>query len=144
MRKEITGWRDAELSARHRDYGINCPAADIDLLLVEFNYGLPVALIEYKRYTVEIPSLEHPTYRAIRSLADNYSPGPLPFVIAHYWPKYWTYKLTAVNAAAQELWPETVILTEYEYVRSLYLLRRRALADEIGPKLVREKHPEAA
>jgi hypothetical protein len=51
VRRERTEWRDLELSKRHREWGLNCPAVDIDFLMVEYYYGKPVALIDYKRFT---------------------------------------------------------------------------------------------
>lgn len=31
--QERTGWRDEEISARHRIWGVNCPAVDLDFLM---------------------------------------------------------------------------------------------------------------
>ena len=50
VRQERTNWRDQELSARHRTWGFNCPAVDLDFLMVEYNIGKPVGLIEYKHF----------------------------------------------------------------------------------------------
>jgi len=56
-RPERTQWRDQKLSERHRAWGFNCPAIDIDFLMVEFHTGKPVAIIDYKRYTGSIKNL---------------------------------------------------------------------------------------
>ena len=34
VRPERTGWRDEKLSQRHRMWGWDCPAVDIDFLLL--------------------------------------------------------------------------------------------------------------
>ena len=36
VKPETHGFRDESISRRHRMYGFNCPAADLDFLLVEF------------------------------------------------------------------------------------------------------------
>ena len=33
--RERTGWRDEEISRRHRLYGVSCPMIDIDFLVSE-------------------------------------------------------------------------------------------------------------
>jgi hypothetical protein len=45
--KERSGWRDLELSQRHRAWGFDVPAVDIDYFLA-YDNGKAVALIEYK------------------------------------------------------------------------------------------------
>ena len=39
VRKERTGWRDEEISRRHRLWGVSCAATDIDFLLVELQHS---------------------------------------------------------------------------------------------------------
>lgn len=46
--QETWGIRDQRISERHRAWGVNVPCADLDLLLLEFDGGRAVALIEYK------------------------------------------------------------------------------------------------
>ena len=40
--------RDAWLSGRHRVWGSNVPAMDLDFILAEYDKCVPVALIDYK------------------------------------------------------------------------------------------------
>ena len=47
VKEERSGWRDEMLSQRHRDWGFNCPAIDIDFLLIEYNSAKVKALVEY-------------------------------------------------------------------------------------------------
>lgn len=135
VRGERTGWRDEGISKRHRTWGFNCPAVDLDFLVAEYNMGKPVALIEYKHHQAREPSLSHATYRALTALADGYNQTPLPFLVAFYWPDVWAFKVTPVNAAAQSAFAHNEALTEYEFVRRLYRLRRLALTRELEGRL---------
>ena len=51
---ERTGWRDEKLSRRHREWGKDILAFDIDFIMVESNYERAVALIEYKNQKARI------------------------------------------------------------------------------------------
>ena len=71
---ERTGSRHSELSARHREWGVECPATDIDCI-VEIARGKPAAIIEYKRSNADLEqSLQ--SWRALWILADK---AKLPF-----------------------------------------------------------------
>lgn len=139
---ERSGWRDMELSLRHRDWGFNCPAADIDFLMVEYNVGKPVALVEYKRFTAKAPDTTHPTYRAIRDLADGYREGGLPFYMAFYWPTTWAFKIYPLNDRARKFFQHGERLTEEEYVQRIYRMRGHVTYADVHPKLHRALPPE--
>lgn len=134
VRKERSGWRDEEISNRHRLWGFNCPCVDLDFLVAEYNVGLPVALIEYKHFKAGVPNLKHPTYRALSALCDGYNNKPLPFFVARYWPEFWAFKVTPVNAASQYL-VKREILSEADYVKGLYILRRLVIEEQVLKKL---------
>lgn len=125
---ERTGWRDESLSRRHRAWGFNCPAVDLDFLMVEYNLGAPVALVEYKDRRARQPDLKHPTYRAINELADL---AQLPFLIAFYWPESWAFRVHPVNAIARESYEDAMLLTERRFVKSLYYLRGLKVEDRV-------------
>lgn len=141
-RLERTGWRDEGISKRHRRWGFNCPAVDLDFLMVEYNLGLPVGLVEYKHHQARTPDVRHATYRALTSLADGYAKDgkadPLPFLVAFYWPDVWAFRVTPVNEAARRAFSPSEVLSEYEYVRRLYRLRRLTLSKELSGVLNRE------
>lgn len=132
---ERTGWRDEEISRRHRVWGVNCPACDIDLPLVEYNLGLPAALIEYKHCMAKKPDLRHPTYRALWDLADGYKKDPLPFLIATYQPDIWSFRVTPVNNAAFRYFDFNEQVTEREFVRRLYEMRKYVLDKHLWRRL---------
>lgn len=126
--QERTGWRDRELSLRHRDWGFNCPAADLDFLMVEYNLGVPVALVEYKHHQAKTPELRHPTYRAIYELAKL---ADLPFLIAFYWPNEWAFRVDPVNDKARGTYGDGMMLTERRFVKSLYYLRGLKVQEQV-------------
>lgn len=136
VRLERTGWRDEEISGRHRFWGFNCPAVDLDFLVVEYNLGKPVALIEYKFRTagVTLPNFNHATYRALKLLADDRN-KPLPFAVVFYRKPEWCFYPVPVNDAAREWFPSSKIYTERDYVTILYKMREREIEKEVLEKL---------
>jgi|SRR5579875_3254997 len=132
-----------ELSERHRLWGFNCPAVDIDFLMVEYNHAEPVALIEYKFEFERIPDLSHPSYRAIGKLADC---SDIPFAVVSVFRDPWRFVVYPVNHLAKQKWTTGKELSEREYVRSLYELRNHLSEEaecEILNKLSDEKSPVA-
>lgn len=135
VREERSGWRDQRISARHRTWGANCPAADIDFLLVEYNHGMPVMLVEYKLHSAKRPDPAQATYRALAALCNGYWQGPLPFCVVFYWPDIWAFRIMPINPAAREHFAADEMLTERRFVERLYRLRRMTLAKELEGKL---------
>lgn len=129
---ERTGWRDQQISERHRIWGFNCPAVDLDFLMVEYNLGAPVALVEYKDRRARKPDLNHATYRAINQLANI---AELPFLIAFYWPECWAFRVSPVNARAKLVYRGDILLTERRFVKSLYHLRGLKIEEQVYRQL---------
>ena len=131
-RTERTGWRDSVLSERHGHWGFNCPAVDLDFVMMEYNHGKPCALVEYKHKNARLPDLNHATYRALIALADGYTVGPLACFIARYDPVDWSFVVTPLNERARQHYIHCIgeILTEQRFVRSLHLLRKSVLTVE--------------
>ena len=127
VRSERTGWRDLTLSRRHRAWGVDCPANDIDLL-VEVARGIPVAIIEYKQANANLED----SFQSIRSteiLADR---AKVAFFVVRYESKRekWFFRIERANAIGAEfLRTESsrvpLSLCEIDFVRLLYRLRRR-------------------
>ena len=133
VRQERTGWRCEAISRRHREWGYNCPAVDLDFVVAEYNYGKPVALIEYKEQRAAPPDTQHPTYQALIALADGYGGGAIPCLIAVYCTEQWSFKVFPLNDAARRHYAclrVDEILSEQRFVRSLYLLRKAVLSKE--------------
>ncbi len=132
---ERTGWRDQELSERHRLYGFDCPAVDLDFLLIEYHHAAPVALVEYKHWLARELSYSHPSYQALRRLADGYRDGPLPFLVVQYLPGVWLYRVLPMNDAARRWFRDGERLSELAFVRRLYRLRGLALPARVAAAL---------
>jgi hypothetical protein len=126
------------ISKRHREYGFDCPATDIDFLLVEYTHGAPVALVEYKfMRAYGTVNVNHPTLRALRMLADGYSNGPLPFYIAYYDDNY-AYRIDPLNDAATILFEGKVRMSERAYVKRLYRMRGETIPAHLYETLHKE------
>ena len=129
---ERTGWRDMALSQRHREWGFNCPAVDLDFLVAEYNVGEPVALIEYKHERARRPDLRQATYRALRSLSDS---AGLPFAVVYYRREPWRFLVMPANERAVAFYRGTQSLSERRFVRSLYVLRERVVEATVLARL---------
>lgn len=132
VRSERSGWRDEEISRRHRAWGFNCPTVDLDFVMVEYNHGKPVAIIEYKEQHAHPIDPQHATYRALVSLADGYVAGPLPCFVAIYNSQDWSFRVVPLNERARQHYAHVLgaTLSERRFVKSLYLLRKAALSSE--------------
>lgn len=124
VRRERTGWRDEAISKRHRAWGWDCPALDIDFLLLEYDSGKPVALIEYKHEQAELAYPSHPSYRALIELGNT---SNMPVFGVRYSADLTTYRVTPLNARAKVAVPARVEMTEREYVELLYRIRGRKM-----------------
>ena len=127
VKPENLEFRDGDLSIRHRSWGFDCPAVDLDLLMVEYNNGKAAALVEYKfaASPTPNPNLGHPTMRAVAGLADA---SGIPFIVAFYTRDPWTFRVFRGNAHACRIYKtDGRLLTEREFVESLYFIRNRAL-----------------
>jgi len=133
VKPERSGWRDAALSLRHREWGVACPAVDIDFLLVEYARNGPVALIEYKNEYAVIPHEQHPSFNAVRVLANN---SRIPFYLCRYATDFEWFEVTALNPVGDaKLGARQRQLCERQYVKFLYYLRYQTVPAEIEAKL---------
>lgn len=135
---ERSGWRDERISARHREWGLHCPGTDLDFTLVEYNYGNPIAVVDYKLYSKPDPfkGVNPNSLRAMASLF-NERGDRLPFVVCRYWPddvkhgSAWAFEAFPMNKPARELLnPQAwTALTEEQWVAGLLKIRRTAIRD---------------
>lgn len=139
VRQERTGWRDEKLSRRHREWGWDCPMVDIDWLYIEYDYGHPKALVEYKHENAEDELKKiierdrlHPSYKAQKELADN---SRIPYLITLYADNLTWYRVHPMNDYARQYIGETTKMSELEYVTLLYRMRGRIAPDDILEKL---------
>jgi len=120
VRQERTGWRDLKLSERHRHWGWDCPAVDVDYLFLEYDRGKAVALVEYKHEFAKTQYTSHPTYQALIDLGNR---AGLPVFAARYSDDFSTWKTVPLNEPAKKWLPERAIMTEAEWVKFLYHIR---------------------
>ncbi len=139
VKPERSHWRDAALSERHRLYGHDAPMLDVDFLCVEYDGGRPVLLCEYKSGDPRPLDFEHPSFKALRYLANA---SGIPAVCAFYSPIYWHYTCYPLNARAVEWFTEGEVLSELEYVTRLYRLRGRVVPAAVTCRLNRIRPEE--
>jgi hypothetical protein len=132
---ERTGWRDEWISKRHRAWGHDCPATDIDFLMNEYCFLKPVAGIDYKHFQAWCPTEETANVKATRALFDGYKDGPLPFLIVRYWPDICAFQVFPMNESAKQHFQYGETLTEQQYVKRLYRIRGLSLVKSINENL---------
>lgn len=131
---ESMGFRDMDISNRHRLWGWDCPAVDIDFLMCEYNLGQPIGIIEYKHHNIGSINEKNISYKVLRNLADQRI-NPIPFFIVLYWRDIWAFRVIPMNGKAETFVNQPTMMTEYEYVGLLYRIRRNMLKQEIAEKL---------
>jgi len=119
--RERTGWRDEAISTRHRAWGYNLPAVDVDFVLLEYDRAQPVALIEYKHEASAEVRASMPSYQALISLGNR---AALPVFCVRYADDFAWFSVVPLNAQARLGWERTT-MTEAQYVAFLYALRHR-------------------
>lgn len=131
---ERTGWRDEAISLRHRQWGFNCPAVDLDFVMVEYDSGKVCAIVEYKNEFAAVQYLSHPSYRAIVDLANA---ARVPFFVCRYTSNFAEFKAIPANDFATRYVKEpSVRLTEKEWVALLYEVRGRAMPADLFDQAV--------
>ncbi len=118
--KERTGWRDAALSARHKYWGDNCPALDLDFLLIEYDTAKACALIEYKHEWAKPQDPGHNSYRAMADLGDR---AGVPVFACRYASDFSWWIGIPLNNLALEYLSERTKMAEREWITLLYKLR---------------------
>jgi len=128
VKKERTGWRDMGLSERHRHWGWDCPAVDLDFLFLEYDKGKAVALVEYKHERAAPQRASHPTYQAMIDLGNR---AGVPVFCARYADDFSWWRVTPLNAEAKKWLPERAEMSEREYVTFLYHIRGYELPQKV-------------
>jgi hypothetical protein len=118
--RELTHRRDQALVALHQRHDLHCRAAGIQLLLLEYVWGVPKAVIEYRLWTDGVPNYQQAIYRAIGELA-----GELPFYVVYYTttPYYGFYVFPVNRVARVKLGNRGYRLSEAAYVDWLHKIR---------------------
>jgi hypothetical protein len=133
VRKERTGWRDLALSERHRLWGWNLPAVDLDFLFLEYDRGKAVALVEYKHVRASPQNSIHPTYQAMIDLGNR---AGIPVIACRYQNDFTRWTITPLNVAAKKWVPQQTVLDERGWVTLLYKIR----GYDVPPELFTDGH----
>jgi hypothetical protein len=131
---ERSGWRDLELSQRHRRWGYDVPAVDIDYFLA-YDNGRVVALIEYKHQRAKPQDFAATNYQAFVDVANR--AGLPAFVVRYYPPDFWM-RVTPMNRHAAAFIPfDYQDMTEHDFVALYYRMRNRTTPHEVAAGLIR-------
>ena len=120
VREERSGWRDMALSQRHRRWGWDCPAVDLDFLFLEYDKGKATALVEYKNEHAQPQYSTHPTYLALIDLGTR---AGIPVLAVRYADDFSWWRVVPLNDRAKGWLPERAEMTEQEWVSLLYRIR---------------------
>ena len=133
VRPERTHWRDESISARHRLWGYDCPAVDIDFLLIEYDRKQACALVDYKHE--KLPEWHRNASSA--AIADMATKAGIPAFICGYAEDFSWFWPVPLNAQAERWISEHDgrRLTEEEWVKMLYGMRRREMPSNILPAM---------
>lgn len=132
--KERSGWRDEALSQRHRRWGWNCPAVDLDFLCLEYDSGKAVALVEYKHQNSPTQYAAHPSYRALVDLGNR---AGIPVFAVRYGNDFSWWRVISLNDQAVSIIGEEIKMTEREWVTFLYKLRGQDISESLLDQLER-------
>lgn len=128
VRAERTGWRDEALSRRHRRWGWDCPAVDLDFLFLEYDHGKASAIVEYKNEHAQPQYASHPTYQAMIDLGNR---ANIPVIACRYADDFSSWKVVPLNAEAMKYIPERTTLSEHQWVELLYKIRGYSVPKEV-------------
>jgi hypothetical protein len=112
----------------HRQWGLQSPAVDIDLLLIEMNRAKAAALVEYKGELAQPQLPSHPSYLALTDLGNR---AELPVFAVRYAHNFAWFRVVPLNAFAKRILPERKMMTERQFVTLLYNLRGVQPPEEI-------------
>jgi hypothetical protein len=128
VKQERTQWRDMALSERHRKWGWDCPAVDLDFLFLEYDKGRAVAIIEYKHERAAPQYACHPTYQAMIDLGTRAS---VPVFACRYKDDFSEWTVIPLNSFAKANLRERTVMTERAWVGFLYRLRGYIAPDSL-------------
>lgn len=129
VKQERQGTRDLSLSLRHRLWGPEFPAVDMDYPLIEYDHCKVTALVEYKNEHANPENTSGSTYRA---LADLGTRAGVPVFVCFYASDFSYWRAIPLNARAMEYLPDTMIMTEAEWAALLFRTKGRGeMPDDI-------------
>lgn len=116
------------MSHRHRKWGWDCPAVDLDCLFLEYDKGQPVAIVEYKHERAAPQYGSHPTYQALINLGTR---AGVPVFVVRYKEDFSEWRVIPLNPLAKSKLPERITMSERQWVTFLYELRGYSPPEEL-------------
>lgn len=124
------------ISRRHRDWGWDCPATNLDCLMYEYNDHQPVVLLDYKCKLPNVRDRVISSTKAIRNLAIK---ANIPFFVVYYNNIAWSFQLDPIGAQAEStmrsVFEPLQTISELQFVSFLYGLRKQPLPATIRDHL---------
>lgn len=127
---ERSGWRDMLLRDRHRLWGWDLPAVDVDFL--EYDNRRAKALVEYKLAVKGEPT---PRDANLEAMVDLGNRAQVPVLYVLYNQRFSRFKAYPLNPLAQRFIAEPMFISEAQYVELLYRIRNRSVPREILQKV---------
>lgn len=132
VRTESTGWRDDWISQKHRSWGYDVPASDIDFLLVEYDRMIPKALIEHKTFGCKGQFGMDQVLKWHNPVSILGTMASIPTFIVFYDKDTCKFEVVATNSLAANMtgnkgsfgW-DPIAMSERQYVAFLYHIRKR-------------------
>lgn len=121
---------DADVMARHRQWGVNVPAVDVDGVLVEYDMGVPCALIELKHEQAKPVRVSDPNIVALTTLASARS-YEIPMYVTRFRRDPWEFSVSPFNPSAERFLQGSRRFDERGYVHFLHAVRGRQASDEM-------------
>jgi len=123
VRKERTDWRDSKLDKIHNLFGYECPCENVEFLMIEYDQGTPVALVDYRlkgRVNSE-PS------KSVIELCKNRN-FEIPFIVVNYEilnKQMTNIDILCCNSSAINVIGNKTGITEKDYVKIMYSIREK-------------------
>lgn len=142
VRTESTGWRDDWISDKHRSWGYDAPATDIDFLLVEYDHNIPKALIEHKTFGCRDQFGWDQIRRWHMPVSNLATLASIPSFVVLYDRDNSLFAVSATNDRARMIrgkdgmfGSDEIEMNERQYVSFLYYLRGRSVPTKVLEKI---------
>jgi hypothetical protein len=93
---------------------------DLDFLMLEYDQGKAVAIVEYKH---ERAAPQYPTHPSYRAMADLGNRAGIPVFGVRYANDWSWWRVTPLNDHARKWVPQQARMTEEQWITLLYQIR---------------------
>ena len=100
---------------------------DFDFLSLEYEFGRPCAIVEYKNEHAELQFASDPRYRALISLGNS---AKIPVIACRYTDDYSRYSIVPLNEYAKKFIPVRKTIDELGWITLLYEIKGHEVTPE--------------